>query len=110
MKPRLGATAASRKKKRITQGAVLLAILAAGLFAAFRKGRSTEVSVATARVRRAEFVISIRSRGEVRSTRSVILTAPQVPTPRIVRLAEAGKPIKKGDVVVEFDTAQQEQN
>jgi HlyD family secretion protein len=34
--------------------------------------------------------------------------APQVPNPRIVRLAESGKPIKKGDVVVEFDTAQYE--
>ena len=32
-----------------------------------------------------------------------------MPDPRIVRLAESGKPIKKGDVVVEFDAAQQEQ-
>jgi len=39
----------------------------------------------------------------------MILTAPQVPNPRIVRLAETGKPIKKGDVVVEFDAASQEQ-
>lgn len=110
MKPRLGATAASRKKKRIIHGAILLALVAVGLFAAFRKRASTEVAVATARVRRGEFVISIRSRGEVRSTRSVILSAPQVPNPRIVFLAEGGKPVKKGDVVVEFDTAQQEQN
>jgi RND family efflux transporter MFP subunit len=33
-----------------------------------------------------------------------------VPDPRIVRLAESGKPIHKGEVVVEFDAAQQEQN
>jgi multidrug resistance efflux pump len=40
----------------------------------------------------------------------MILAAPQVPEPRIVRIAESGRPIKKGDVVVEFDAAQQEQN
>src|SRR6266404_2242717 len=34
----------------------------------------------------------------------------QVPDPRIVKLADSGRPIKKGDVVVQFDAAQQEQN
>ena len=29
----------------------------------------------------------------------MILSAPQVPSPRIVKLAESGKPVKKGDVV-----------
>jgi len=38
----------------------------------------------------------------------VILQAPQVPNPRITKLAESGKPIKAGEVVVEFDTAQYE--
>lgn len=33
-----------------------------------------------------------------------------MPNPRIVRLAESGKPIKAGEVVVEFDTASQEQS
>jgi multidrug resistance efflux pump len=46
----------------------------------------------------------------VKSVNSVILTAPQVPSPRIVRLAESGKPVKQGDVVVEFDAAQLEQS
>ncbi|MGE5644171.1 MAG: efflux RND transporter periplasmic adaptor subunit [Acidobacteriota bacterium] len=109
MKPRLGRTSSSRKKKVIIWGA-LAVVAAGGAIAAWNYTGKTEVVVATARVRRGEFVISIRSRGEIRSTRSVILSAPQVPSPRIVRLAEAGKPIKKGDVVVEFDTAQQEQN
>jgi HlyD family secretion protein len=108
MKPRLG-KAPSRKKKVIGWAAAL-AVCAGGAWAAWHYGGTTEVVVATAKVRRGEFVISIRSRGEIRSTRSVILSAPQVPSPRIVRLAEAGKPVKKGDVVVEFDTAQQEQN
>jgi hypothetical protein len=33
-----------------------------------------------------------------------------VPSPRIVKLAESGKPVHKGEVVVEFDPVQQEQN
>jgi multidrug efflux pump subunit AcrA (membrane-fusion protein) len=108
MKPGLGNTASSRKKKTITL-AVGLVIAGAGAYVAWRYAGTKEVVVATARVRRAEFIISILSRGEIRSTKSVILSAPQVPSPRIVKLAEAGKPVKKGDVVVEFDTAQQEQ-
>ncbi len=106
---RLGRGPGSRKKKLIGWG-IFIVLCGSGAFAAYRYGGTTEVVVPTARVRRGEFVLSVRTRGEIRSTKSVILTAPQVPSPRIVRLAEAGKPIKKGDVVVEFDVAQQEQN
>ena len=71
---------------------------------------STEVEVAVARVRRADFVISVRTRGDIRSARSTILKAPSVPGLRIVHLADNGRPIKKGEMVVEFDAAQQESN
>ncbi|MGI8743572.1 MAG: efflux RND transporter periplasmic adaptor subunit [Bryobacteraceae bacterium] len=108
-KQRLGQQA-SRKKKILTWTVPLLAC-ASGLFAAYHYGtNTTKVDVQVTKVRRNEFIISVRTRGEVRSVRSVILTAPQVPDPRIVHLAESGKPIKQGDVVVEFDAAQQEQN
>jgi RND family efflux transporter MFP subunit len=89
--------------------AVALAFGGAG-FAAYRLTESTEVDVAVAKVRRADFVISVRARGEIKSTHSITLTAPQVPQVRIVKLAESGRMVKKGDVVIEFDTAQQEQN
>src|SRR5947209_19458971 len=81
-----------------------------GLFAAYRYTGSTEVEVAVARVRRADFVISVRTRGDIKSAKSTILKAPQVPGLRIVRLADNGRPVSKGDVVVEFDTGMQEQN
>ncbi len=105
---RLGRPASSRRRKLIGWFA-FLAICSGAAYAAYRYAGTTEVVVATARARRAEFILSIRTRGEIRSTRSVTLTAPQVPSPRIVRLAESGKTIKKGDVVVEFDMAQQDQ-
>jgi multidrug efflux pump subunit AcrA (membrane-fusion protein) len=68
------------------------------------------VEVPVARVRRGDFVISVRTRGDIKSAHSVILKAPQVPGLRIVHLADNGRPVKKGEVVVEFDGVQQEQN
>lgn len=88
----------------------MAAACAGGIYAAYHYTGTTEVEVAVARVRRGDFIVSVKTRGEIRSTRSVLLTAPQVPDPRIVKLAESGKPIKKGDVVIEFDGVQQEQN
>lgn len=87
---------------------VLLCAVAGGGFAAYRYSTAKPVEVATVAARKGEFTITVRARGEIKSTRSTILMAPQVPNPRIVKLAESGKPIKAGDVVVEFDTAQYE--
>lgn len=108
-KQRIGQTAGWRRKRLIIWSLLLL-ICAGGGYAAYRYNNQTKVEVAVAKVRSGDFIISVRARGEIRSTQSVVLSAPQVPSPRIVRLAESGKPVKKGDVVVEFDAAQQEQN
>lgn len=109
-KQRLGQTAASRRN-RIIAWTVLLALVGAGAVYGYRYAtQETKVEVSVARVRMSEFVIAVRTRGEIRSVNSMIITAPQVPEPRIVRIAESGKPIKKGEMVVEFDAAQQEQN
>ena len=97
-------------KKRILGWTLTAAAFGGAGYAAYRYTGSTEVDVPVARARRGDFIISVRNRGEIRSTRSVILQAPQVPDPRIVKLAESGKPIKKGEVVIEFDAEQQRQN
>lgn len=108
-KQRLGQTAGSRRKRVLIQSALLLAA-GGGAYAAYRyNAESIVVEVPVAKVRRGEFIISVKTRGEIRSVHSEILKAPQVPDPRIVRLAESGRPIKKGEMVVEFDAAQQEQ-
>jgi RND family efflux transporter MFP subunit len=90
--------------------ALALGLCGGGVFAAYRYTGATEVEVAVARVRRGDFVISVRTRGDIKSARSVVLKAPQVPGLRIVHLADSGRPVKKGDVVVEFDGSQQDQN
>jgi HlyD family secretion protein len=107
-KQRIGQTPGARRKRLIIW-TVLILLCAGGGYAAYRYNNVTKVEVAVSKVRQGDFVISVRTRGEIRSVRSEILTAPQVPDPRIVRLAESGKPIHKGDVVIEFDAAQQEQ-
>lgn len=107
-KIRIGQTAATRRRQ-IISWVVLLLVLAGGGYAAYRYTGTTVVEVPVAKVRRGEFVISVKTRGEIRSTRSVVLAAPQVPELTITKLAESGKPIRKGDVVVEFDAASMEQ-
>ncbi len=98
------------RRRRIWIWTAAAVVCAAGGYAFVHYTGTTEVDVAVARVRRGDFVLSVKTRGEIRSVRSVLLTAPQVPDPRIVKLAETGRPIKKGDVVVAFDGVQQEQN
>ena len=97
-------------KSKIVGWTVVALACAGGAVAAYRWTGSTEVDVLVAKVRRADFVISVRARGEIRSTRSVILTAPQVPDTRIVTLVESGRRVQRGETIVEFDAAQQEQN
>jgi multidrug efflux pump subunit AcrA (membrane-fusion protein) len=108
-KQRLGQAAENPRRKMIVWAVVLVAAGAGGwaYYQYASEGEAVEVPVA--KVRKGDFVIAVRTRGEIRSTRSEIITAPQVPDPRITKLAESGRPVKKGDIIVEFDAAQQEQ-
>ena len=108
-KQRLGQGANGKRNKILVWTAVAVAATGAGYYA-YNAGGETQVEVPVAKVRKGDFIISVRTRGEIKAVRSVLITAPQVPDPRIVRLAESGKLIHKGDIVVEFDPAQQEQN
>src|SRR5260370_22360716 len=86
---------------------VLGLVCSGGVFAAYHYvPHKTIVEVQVAKARKGDFTLSVRTRGEIRSSHSEFLIAPQVPDPHIVKLAESGKPVKKGDVVVEFDAAQ----
>jgi multidrug efflux pump subunit AcrA (membrane-fusion protein) len=98
----------SNGRARVIGWVVLLLALAGGGYAAYRYSANKPVEVATVGVRRGEFTITVKARGELKSINSTILTAPQVPDPKIVKLAESGKMIRKGEVVVEFDAAQLE--
>jgi RND family efflux transporter MFP subunit len=107
-KTRLGKSHPGRTK--IITWTVVLLLCAGGSYAAYRYTGTTEVEVAVARVRKADFIVSVRTRGDIKSARSTILKAPQAPGLRITHLAENGRPVHKGDVVVQFDGVMQEQN
>ena len=62
----------------------------------------------TALVERRDFLRTVTSRGELKSAESTQVIAPQTPDLKIVRLAENGKPIQAGEVVVQFDETVQE--
>ena len=98
------------RRMKIITWTVALLLCGGGVFAAYRYNGTTEVEVPVTRVRKGDFIVAVRTRGDIKSARSVILKAPQVPGLRIVHLAEPGRPVKQGDVVVEFDGSQQDQN
>src|ERR1039457_4328412 len=98
------------RRVKIITWAIGVALCGGGVVAAYRYTGTTEVEVPVARVRRGEFIISVRTRGDIKSARSVILKAPQVPGLRTVHVADAGGPVKKGEIVVEFDGPHQDQN
>lgn len=107
-KQRIGQKSSPRRK--IIVWTLIALIAGGGAYAAWQyAGATTKVEVPVAKVRQGEFVLAVRTRGEVKSVHSEIIAAPQVPDPRIVHLAETGKPVHRGDVIVEFDAAQQEQ-
>lgn len=63
-------------------------------------------SVATADVKKGEFLMSIRSSGEIRATNSFTLTTPRLRygQMQIIYLVPEGTTVKPGDVVVRFGT------
>ena len=62
----------------------------------------------TAVVERRDFLRTVSSRGELKSAQSDQIITPQTPDLKIVQLAENGRPIRRGEVVVRFDESAQE--
>lgn len=107
-KQRLGQGKGAGKKKVILWS-VLGTLIAGGAYAAYHYTGSTTVEVPVAQVRLGEFVDSVKARGEIKSANSEVLSAPQVPDLQITRLVASGEKVNRGDLVVEFDAAAQEQ-
>ncbi|HET6844879.1 MAG TPA: HlyD family efflux transporter periplasmic adaptor subunit [Candidatus Angelobacter sp.] len=67
--------------------------------------RSSPSGTPTAAVRLGEFLDYLQVRGEIEALNSVQLTAPSIGGDlQIVRLVPTGTMVRKGDIVVEFDT------
>jgi len=80
--------------------AVVLGLFVLGAF----RLASPAAKFSTAEVKRKEFVEYLEVKGEVKALRSVIIAAPYgAGDLQIMKLAENGAKVKKGDVLVEFD-------
>ncbi len=96
-------------KDQFRRWSVIFLLLLTGAYLGLQLYAPAAREVPTARVERREFIMSIRARGEIKARESVKITTPPTPDLKIVRLAEDGKPIKKGEIVVEFDGSVQEE-
>jgi HlyD family secretion protein len=92
-----------------TLGLVLVATVVTGTRTALTSLQPRGPLVPTAEVKRGEVDTSVQVTGELRATKSESLMAPPSGTSmRILRLAQTGVSIRKGDVVVAFDPSDQE--
>ena len=99
-------------KRRILLVAIVVAILGAGAAIAIAVTRLPDrgSAVPTARVSKAPLNLTVHAVGELRAGRTVTLVTPPVGPGalRIVTVLQTGVPVKKDDVVMEFDPADQQ--
>jgi RND family efflux transporter MFP subunit len=90
--------------------AIILVAASSVVFGAARLGRRSP-TVATIEVKRGDFLDSADFRGEVKTLKSVTISAPaEAGDLRIVKLSPEGTPVEPGDLVVEFDKTKTEQD
>ena len=96
--------------KRIAVAVALLGAAALGVAGVARLRRSADPGLPTAAAVRTTFVDYLQLRGEIRPVTSTILAAPMSGGSdlQIIRLAKTGSVVNAGDVVVQFDTTQQQ--
>jgi RND family efflux transporter MFP subunit len=87
---------------------VLVVALSVAAAAALRRDRGTS-PLPTAIVAKTTFIDFLQLRGEIRPVRSVVMTAPSAGSDlQIVELATNGAKVAADDVIVSFDTTQQQ--
>lgn len=101
-------------RKRLLAWCITCAILGAASFYGVRAYRALTAAKQTiipvAKVQRGDVSLAITARGELRGGNPEILTAPMTGGTElhITFLRKTGEPVKAGDVVVQFDTTEQE--
>ena len=98
-------------KRRVTIAVLILGAIAlgAGLLAAVPRLPDRGSSVPTAKLMKGPLQLTVHAIGELRAGRTMTLVAPAVGGMlRLVKLVQTGMPVKSGDVVAEFDPADQQ--
>jgi HlyD family secretion protein len=94
----------SKRRRWVVLAAGLLVLAGVGTFTLRMPKAAPKIN--TAEVKRGEFVENVQVRGELKALRSIVLTAPSgAGDIQIIRLVKNGTQVKKGDVLVQFDTS-----
>lgn len=98
------------KTSRVIVAVVLLVVAAGSVAAVARLRKSSASTLPTAVATRTTFVDYLQLRGEIRPVRSTVLSAPMSGGSDllILKLARNGSIVEPGEVVVQFDTTNQQ--
>ena len=101
-----------RSRRAITWAVVAVVLCAvAGVVAAVRRASpsTSSTDIPTALVKRGDLDMKVFVTGELRAVHSEMLTAPPIGggALQITHLLHTGAPVKKGDLVIEFDPSEQ---
>ena len=89
----------------------IVVVLAAGAIVLRSVSAAAPKTVPTAHVQRGRVQVTVYTVGDLRAARTMQLTVPPMGGQlQILKLAETGEALKAGDIVLEFDAAEQEFN
>ena len=90
--------------------AVLLVAIGVAAGSGHRGVSSSESDIPFAPVKRGELDLKVHTTGELKANHSMALTAPPIGggSLKITKLLHTGTPVKKGEVVIEFDPSEQQ--
>src|ERR1035438_291007 len=72
-------------------------------------GVETNDEIPLAEVKRGDLEVQVRATAKLRASHAVMLTAPAIggDALQITQLVRTGAPVKKGDLIIEFDPSEQ---
>jgi len=98
------------KQRRAMVVVAVLLVSSVAIFGLVRFSRRSS-TIPTFDVNRGEFVDTVQLRGEVKAMRSVTVSAPaEAGELQILKIANSGSEVKKGDMIVEFDKSKTQQD
>jgi multidrug efflux pump subunit AcrA (membrane-fusion protein) len=104
----------SPRLRRLRRWAIVLLVLGAlgGAGYKFYRWRQTQTAVElpVAPARAGEFLVMIRTRGEVKAEKSVTVYTPMVPNLRIAWMVASGEKVNSGDPIIRFDSSSAQQD
>lgn len=100
-----------KKPRAVVWGvaAIVLAAVGGVLATTSHSIKTADGDVPLAKVQRGDLDLNVNATGELRASHAMVLAAPPVGggALQITKLPHAGTPVRKGDIVLEFDPAEQ---